>query len=440
MIKKIISACLAGCLLLSVSGCGKKEDNKEQTSNATNVTVYTVGADSIDATASYTGEIVAAESTAVSAKVSGQATSVNVKEGDYVSAGTVLLSIDSTSYRLAYNQALASYNSAVSAKESALASKKSAEASYNSVTGGSTQQTLAQLEAALDSAQISYNNALDNYNKQKNLFDMGAISEVEFTSYQTALDNAKLNLDTATTNYNLTKNVVATESAESAAAGVDVAAASVNSAQSGIESAKAALDIAKNNLNNCSVTAPISGYISAKNINKGQMASQGSPLFTITNTASVDAKINVTESVIALIHPGTKASISVKSAGVENMEGNVSVVNPVKESSTGLYSVKISIPNADGVLKEGMLADITLVTESSSDTLTVPSNALLQENDSFYVYVANGNLAEKRTVEVGISSEEYTEILSGLQSGDRVIVNGKEYISEKNNEINIVTE
>ncbi len=440
MTKKVLSICLAGILLMGLGGCGKKDDNTEQVSNATNVTVYEVGADSIAATASYTGEIVAAESTAVSAKVSGQAVSVNVKEGDFVSAGTVLMSIDSTAYRLSYNQALAAYNSAVSSKKSAEASKKSAEASYHSVTGGSTQQTLAQLEAALDAAKIAYNNALDNYNKQKTLYDMGAISEVEFNSYQTALDNAKLNLDTATTNYDLTKNVVMNESAASAQAGVDVAAAGVNSAQSGIESAKAALDIAKNNLDNCSVTAPISGYVSAKSINKGQMAAQGSPLFTITNTSSVDAQINVTEAVIALVRVGTKATISVKSAGIEDMEGNVSVVNPVKNAATGLYSVKISIPNAKGTLKEGMLADITLVTESDNNVITVPSNALMQENNEFYVYVANGSNAEKRVVETGISSDEYTEILSGLQIGDKVVVSGKEYISEKNNEINIVTE
>ena len=440
MSKKILPICLAALLSLSLGGCGKKPEPVSETTNATNVTVYEVGADGINATASYTGELIAAESTAVSAKASGEATAVYVKEGDFVRAGTTLLSIDSTSYRLAYNQALAAYNSAVSSKQSAEASKKSAQASYNSVTGGSTQQTLAQLQAALDSAEITYNNALDTYNRQKTLYDMGAISQMEFNSYQTALDNAKLNLETATTNYNLTKDVVTNESAASARAGVEVAEAGVNSAQSGIEQAKAALDIAKNNLDNCSVTAPISGYVSAKNISKGQMVAQGSPLFTITNTSSVDAQINVTEAVIDLVHPGTKATISIKSAGIENLEGSVSAVNPVKTAATGLYSVKISIPNADGALKEGMIADIVLVTESDSSAITVPSNALLQKDNEFYVYIANGSTAEKRVVETGISNDEFTEIVSGVQIGDKVIIKGKEYISEKNNEINIVTE
>ena len=87
-----------------------------------------------------------------------------------------------------------------------------------------------------------------------------------------------------------------------------------------------------------------------------------------------------------------------------------------------------------------MIADIVLVTESDSSAITVPSNALLQKDNEFYVYIANGSTAEKRVVETGISNDEYTEIVSGVQIGDKVIIKGKEYISEKNNEINIVTE
>lgn len=419
--------CLCLALVLMLGGCGKKAESTQQTDEAINVTVFDVTEDSINATTDYTGEIMGAESTSVSAMVSGKASAIYVEEGDYVTAGTTLLSVDSTSYRLAYNQALAAYNSAVSGK-------KSAEASYNSVAGGSTQQTLTQLEASLNAAKIAYDNALDTYNKNKTLFDMGAISQLEFNSYKTAYENAKLNYDTAQTSYNLTKDVVTSESKAVAAAGVD-------NAHAGIQSAKAALDIAANNLSNCTVTAPISGYISAKNVNKGQMVSAGIALFNITDTSSVNIEINVTESVIPLISVGTKARIDVSSAELYDLDGTVTAVNPVKNAQTGLYTAKISLANNDGALKEGMIANLTLITESRDSAITVPSNALLQsDEDGYYVYIVSGDTAEKRKVEIGIENSEFTEISSGISIGDKVIVSGKEYISEDSNKVKIVTE
>lgn len=440
-IKKISAVLMAAVVALTASACGKKDNEQSQEqSDATNVTVYEVGTGDINATASYTGEITAAESTVVSGKVSGEAKSVNVKEGDFVKAGSVLMTIDTTSYQLAYNQALAAYNSAISAKKSAEASKRSAEAGYNSVTGGSNAQTLSQLETALNSAKIAYDNALDNYNKQKTLYDMGAISEIEFNTYKTAYENAQLSLNSAQTNYDLTKNVVSGESAANAQAAIDVAEAGIGSAVSGIESAKAALDIARNNLDNCNVKAPISGYISSKSISKGQMAAQGVGLFTITNTSTVEAKINVTEAVIEMIDVGTAASVSIKSAGIDSVGGTVTAVNPVKDTATGLFSVRVSVPNDAGDIKVGMIADIVLVTQSGTDTITVPTASLLQEGDSYYVYVAEGDTAVRRDVTLGITNDDTAEIISGVNSGDKVIVSGKEYLSDKNNAINIVAE
>ncbi len=427
IMKKSIALCLVLAVSAGLAGCSDKEEAAVITEDAINVTVYEASSNDINATADYTGEIIGSESASVSAKVSGEAKYIAVKEGDYVNAGATLLTIDAVSYQLAYNQALAAYNSALSGK-------KSAEANYNSVTGGSTQQSINQLEAALNSAKLAYDNAQDIYNKQSTLYNMGAISEVEFNTYKTNLDNARLNYESAKTSYELTKNVVANETAHSAQAGIE-------SAEAGVQQAKAALDIAENNLANCTVTAPISGYISQKNVTKGQMVSPGVGIFTITDTSSVEVQINVTEAVIPLISVGTKATVSVSSAKIENIEGRVSSLNPVKVAATGLYTVKISIPNEKGVLKDGMIANLTLITENHKNTVTIPSAAIMQSDDEgYYVYIAEGDTAEKRSVEIGIENDDYTEIISGISNGDKVIVSGKEYISEDSNSIKIVTE
>lgn len=452
--RKILSVLTAASIALAFGGCGKKEMPKqEKTEAATNVTVAAAEKKTVENTVTYTGEIKASESTSVSAKASGQATAVYKELGDYVKVGDILLKIDETDYRTQYNQAQASYNQAQATLKSARAAYGQAEAAYNSAvasykstTNGSAQQSKTQLEAALSSAKIAFNDAEANYNRQKALYDSGAISKSVYDAAVTAYENAKLSLNTAQKNYDLTVGVVLEESKVNAQSGVDSAKAAMNSAQAQIESAQAAvsaaqvgIDSAKNNLNNTVVRAPISGYIASRSANKGQMVAQGVEVYAIKATSTIDAEINVTEAIIPYVTVGTKASVAVKTIGKDDIEGTVTTVSPVKDAQTGMYKVSVAIANKDGELKDGMFADITLTIEASVNALTVPSEALLEDEDGTkYVYVANGKKAEKKEVQTGIATDEYTEIVSGISEGESVVLSGKEYLSEKNNAIKIV--
>ena len=406
---RLTSLILALSLALIVTGCGKKETEK-QVNAGINVTVDEVCIGDIEERISYTGELKASNGSSVSVKVSGSVKSVNVEIGDYVTRGTVLMTIDSTQYSLAYNQALAAYNSAV--------------ASYNNITGGSAEQAKLNMNQALANAQIAYDNALQNYNRQKTLYDIGAVSKVNLDSAQTALNNARIALDTAKSNSDLNDNVIIPQTEASASAGIN--------------QAKAALDIAASNLSGCTVTAPVSGYITAKNVSVGQMASPGAELFAIKDTDRIDIELNVTEAVIPYITTDTKAYVNIKSAGVENMEALVCAVANAKDARTGMYPVKVTFPNTDGKVKLGMLADVYLAAEGAEGVLTVDSNAIILSADKNHVYIADGGKAVKKEVTVGVSDGKRTQIVSGLSEGDKVIVEGKDFISETNNLINIV--
>ena len=408
--KKIISVITACFILLSFAGCGK-DKKTEQTSAATNVTISEAKNSDIASTMSYTGEIKASSSASVSSKVSGTVKSINAEIGDYVNAGAVLMTLDASTYQLSYNQARAAYNSAVAA--------------YNNVKNGSNAQSQVSMNQNLANAQSAYDTALDNYNRQKSLFDIGAVSQVALDAAKTQLDNAKVALDTVKMSADLNQSVIAPQSEASAKAAV--------------EQAKAAMDLAADSVANCIVKAPISGYIATKNTSVGQVASPGIEAFSIKDSESVDVEINVTESVIGSIHVGTEAKINIKSAELENIKGTVSVAGEAKNDATGMFTVKVSIPNSDGKIKVGMLADVLITTERVEDVLTVPADSIMQTDDECYVYTANGEKAEKKVVETGVTDGESIEILSGLKLGDKVIVEGKEFISEKNNDIKIIS-
>lgn len=398
--KRTISFLTAICMCLFVfAGCGS-EDVEQNNTAAVNVTVHKVTKNDIDSEVSYTGEIKAFEESDIAPKISATIMVLNYDIGDYVEAGDVLAVLDDTDYRLSYNQALAAYNSAVS----------------------SLNQTTNQLKTAISSAQIEYNSALDNYNRQKALYDAGAISKVAFESAETRFKNAELNLNSAKSNYNTT---VGNNQA---------------SAQAAVESAKATLDIASNSLNNTQIISPISGYVASRNGNVGQIAAAGSPLFSIKNSEMVNIEISVTESVIPYITTDTKAIINVETANIKHIEGIVSAVNTVKSQQTGMYTVRIKIDNKDEKLKIGMMADVILQTQSSNNALIIPNDAIMQEDEGYYVYVVNDNFAKKRVIKIGISNNDFTEVTSGIKENEIVVVSGKEFISEKNNSVNIVEE
>lgn len=397
--KKIITYVAVLCLVItSFSGCGEKESEKPNT--VTNVTVHKISANDINSEVNYTGEIKAFEESDVAPKVTATIKSFNCELGDFVNAGDVLATLDDTDYLIAYNQALAAYNTAY----------------------GSFQQMTLQLSTAVSTAQLEYDNALLNYNRQKALYDAGAISLVALEGAETRLNTAELNLNSAKTNY-------------------DIAITSTYAtAKASVDSAQAVLDSATNNLNNTVIIAPISGYVASKNGTLGQIAAAGSPLFSIKSTDVVNVEISVTESVIPYINIGTKASVSVSTASLSDIKGEVTVVNTVKNVQTGMYTVKIKIDNKDDLLKLGMMADVVLETQAKSGVIVIPSASIMQDDEGYSVYIVKDNKAEKRAITIGITNNDFVEVISGLSTGETVVVSGKEYISKENNTVNIVEE
>ena len=175
-------------------------------------------------------------------------------------------------------------------------------------------------------------------------------------------------------------------------------------------------------------------------VSEGQLVGAGTPIYEIKNAALVDVEINVTDSIIPMITIGTKANISIPSAKIDNIEGSVTMIDPIKDDMTGLYKIKVSIDNSENRVNVGMVADVKLTTASLSDIIKVPSEALINEADSYFVYVAKDDVAEKRQIITGVSDGVYTEVVSGLEIDETVVVEGKDYLSETNNEISVTGE
>lgn len=100
-------------------------------------------------------------------------------------------------------------------------------------------------------------------------------------------------------------------------------------------------------------------------------------------------------------------------------------------TQTKSYTLELEIPNADRKLKPGMKVQVLLTEENDQNVITVPTLSVVREGGDTFVFVLNGDVAEKRKVELGRLNETIQEVLSGVKEGERLIVSGQHQIKDK---------
>lgn len=152
---------------------------------------------------------------------------------------------------------------------------------------------------------------------------------------------------------------------------------------------------------------------------------------SISPDKTMSLSVSVDESEILSVSVGQRASVSVDAIENESFTGEVTAIDRVGTSSSGVtvYTAEVSIPKVDGMLS-GMSASATISIEGVENALLIPTDALSKTRDSYYVYTAadmeTGELGGMAEVTIGISNSNYTEILSGLDEGDTVYYVEKE--------------
>lgn len=215
------------------------------------------------------------------------------------------------------------------------------------------------------------------------------------------------------------------EQAELAASKAGLEAVKVQLAQ-----AKIGMDMAKDQLNDADLKAPISGILSALNVEAGQMVSAGTHVADIINMDQVYVDIQVSESVINHLEKGKAIPALVPAISSEKIMGTIEWVSPAADVQTRLFPVRVTFENANHIIKPGMFATVSIDLEEASDAIIVPSTAILPRADSQIVYLDNKGIAEAKEVVTGFDNGEFTVVLSGLEVGDPLIVEGQQFIKE----------
>ena len=171
--------------------------------------------------------------------------------------------------------------------------------------------------------------------------------------------------------------------------------------------------------------APSSGVVIDKRVVEGQSIQPGDHLYTIANLSAVWVEIALREVDAAAIRLGTGADIELASLPGRPFRGRIAYIYPTLDSASRAVRARVVVANTSGVLKPGMYATVRLTTPARS-ALTIPNAAVLRTGDRNVVFVDMGRGQLMPTdVEVGRTTGDYTEVLAGVEPGQRVVTSAQ---------------
>ena len=206
-----------------------------------------------------------------------------------------------------------------------------------------------------------------------------------------------------------------------AARDLDQARAAVAQAEAQLADAQSRLASAQTESGDAVLRAPLSGVVSARSVNVGDVVSPGTPMFTIINPSSMRLEASVPSDQLGALRVGGAVQFRVRGFD-QTFEGQIQRISPATDAATGQVPIFVSIPNPAGRLVAGLYAEGRVVTESA-DALVVPMNAVNTSEPAPWVLRAVNGKTEKVGVELGLRDErtERVAILSGVNDGDLLL-------------------
>ncbi len=208
-------------------------------------------------------------------------------------------------------------------------------------------------------------------------------------------------------------------------------------AQSQLQQAISAESIARKSLADCSLHAPFDGVISEKYAEVGQNAAPGVPVVKLVTTKVLNVKISVPESEMANVRVRQHARIAVQALGDKQYEGYIVEKGVIADPISRSYNVKIRVEGTDNALLPGMVSQVALDGADASKAGTAAKAAVvipahlvqLGDDNSNFVWVDEGGKAVRRAIVCGEYQSNGVSIVSGLKTGDRLIVEGQQKVS-----------
>ncbi|NLI15567.1 MAG: efflux RND transporter periplasmic adaptor subunit [candidate division Zixibacteria bacterium] len=228
-------------------------------------------------------------------------------------------------------------------------------------------------------AFAAYQHAKDNFEKMERLYQQQAISEMDYKSAKTAFE---------------------------------VADADFIAAKGAVE-----------------LSSPIDGIVTDISVNLGQQAPMGVPIATVAATQKMRMTIYVVAAEINLLKVGQEAKVRIDSG--DSVTARITELASSADPETRLFRVELEIDNPGGALKPGMFARAQIVIMHLHQVLAVDNNAVFFDEGISKVYIVQNDTAFARSIELGPGDGRRTQVLSGLEQGQMVVIRGKNNLRDR---------
>lgn len=345
------------------------------------------------------GKVSALEKDSIYSRVTGSISMVNVKMGQEVKAGQVLMELD-----------IPDAGQKVMQARSTLAA---ARAALLKAPGDGRSSDLVEAQTLYDKAESEYTLAEEKLKRNQALFDAGAISLSEMETVKSSYASAKSDYQRTKTNLSGARNG---------------SSASLESLQASVDSAQEALKVAETDAQQQSLKAAMAGRVLSIPVEKGDRVVPSTLLISIGELSTLKIKADIAEGDAGKMRIGQPVKITAAALPDQTFTGKVSEVGLEAVSKTKSQGESTSVPvvvnvKGGGNLLPGYNVDLRIRTAQDKHALVVPFEALVEKNGKTCVYVIRDGKAHQQVIKTGISDSTHIQVLKGLRKGEKVVIN-----------------
>lgn len=233
---------------------------------------------------------------------------------------------------------------------------------------------------------------------------------------QAELERARAELDLASAVYNRTQTLFEREA---------ISRAEYEEARANKRIAESEVTLLQTRVGFGAVRAPHNLVVLRRHVEKGDAVSNNEPLFRVADLNRLVVRLGIPERDVVAIEEGQQTELQIDAFPGQAFRGTIQRIFPSADENSRLFTVEVSLSaeQQNQVIRPGYLARVSMDAERRPNVLAVPSESLLaSEQDERFVYIINNdNRLERRNVVTGIERRNWTEILEGLETGEKVV-------------------
>ncbi len=190
-------------------------------------------------------------------------------------------------------------------------------------------------------------------------------------------------------------------------------------------------DILKTRLKTGFVRSPISGFVNEKYMNRGEMSAPGTPILNVIDISSVKISAGIPEQYIGQIKMGQHVRVTVDVLPGVEFSGKITYLAPSLSAANRTLEIEVIIANRDKLLKPEMSANVQVTQATNNNAVVLPQDYIMDfgENDK-YVFVLEGDIAKKKMITIGGREGNNVLISSGLKPGEKLIYEGFQQLAD----------